>query len=56
MKQVIYRESIIIDGREYIVSSGEFSKQIDQLIYDNVLVGNDQEIVNHLVDDIVNSQ
>lgn len=56
MKQVIYREVISIDGRDYTVSSCDYSESIAGLITDEILEDDNQEIINHIVDDIVNSQ
>ena len=56
MKQVIYKEIIVIDGREYTVSSCDYSESVNELIYDNILEDDNQDIVNHIVDDITNSQ
>jgi hypothetical protein len=56
MKQVIYKEIITIDGREYTVANCDYSESIYELLKDNVLEDDNQEIVNHIVDDIVNSQ
>lgn len=56
MKQVIYREVISIDSRDYTVSSCDYSKSIAELITDEILEDDNQEIINHIVDDIVNSQ
>lgn len=55
MKQIIYKEIISIDSREYTVSTCDYSQSIYELIKDNVLEDDNQEIVNHIVDDIVNS-
>ena len=55
MKQVIYKEIISTDGREYTVSNCDYSESIYELINDNILEDDNQEIVNHIVDDIVNS-
>ena len=56
MKQVIYKEVIVIDGVEYTVMSCDYSESIHELIEDQLIDGDDQEIFNHIVDDIVNSQ
>ena len=56
MKQVIYREVISIDGRDYTVSSCDYSESIAGLITDEILEDDNQEIINHIVDDITNSQ
>ena len=56
MKQVIYREVISIDGRDYTVSSCDYSESIVGLITDEILEDDNQEIINHIVDDITNSQ
>ena len=56
MKQVIYREVITVDDRDYTVSNRDYSESIHQLIQDDVLENDNQEIINHIVDDITNSQ
>ena len=56
MKQVIYKEIIVIDDREYTVSNCDYSESVNELIYDNILEDDNQDIVNHIVDDITNSQ
>jgi hypothetical protein len=56
MKQVIYKEVIIIDNQEYTVTSCDYSNSIDELINDNVLEDSSQDIVAYIVDDIVNAQ
>jgi len=56
MKQVIYHEIISIDGRDYTVSSCDYSESITSLIADEILEDDNQEIINHIVDDITNSQ
>ena len=56
IKQVTYKEIICIDDCEYTVSTCDYSESIHQLIQDEVLEDDNQEIVNHIVDDIVNSQ
>ena len=56
MKQVIYHEVISIDGRDYTVSSCDYSESIASLITDEILEDDNQEIINHIVDDITNSQ
>ena len=54
-KQIIYKEIIEIDGRQYTVSNCDYSESIQELINDNVLEDDAQEIINHIVDDIVNN-
>jgi uncharacterized membrane-anchored protein len=54
-KQIIYKEIIEIDGREYTVSNCDYSESIQQLIQDQILEDDNQEIINHIVDDIVNN-
>ena len=56
MKQVIYKEVIEIDGRKYTVTTCDYSDSINELIKDQILSDDNQHIVNHIVDDIVNSQ
>lgn len=55
MKTVIYREVVTIDGRDYTVSTCDYSESIAGLIADSVIEDDNQEIINHIVDDIVNS-
>ena len=55
MKQITYTEIVEIDGERYAVSSCDYSESIAELIKDGILNNNNQEIVNHIVDDIVNS-
>lgn len=54
MKQVTYKEIIVIDGSEYYVSTHEYTDVIDQLIRDSIISDNNQDIINHIVDDITN--
>ena len=56
MKQIIYKEIIIIDDREYTVANYDYSESINDLINDNVLLEDNQNIVNYIIDDIVNAQ
>jgi len=51
VKQVIYKEIISIDGREYTVMSCDYSDSIAELIEDECIDGDDQEIFNHIVND-----
>lgn len=55
-KEVIYKEIICIEGREYTVSTCDYSESIHQLIQDEILGDDNQEIINHVVDDVVNAQ
>jgi len=55
-KQIIYKEIIEIDGREYIVTTCDYSNSINELIQDQMIENDNQEIINYIVDDIVNSQ
>lgn len=54
-KLIIYKEVIEIDGKEYTVSNCDYSESIQKLIQDQVLEDDNQEIINHIVDDIVNN-
>jgi len=56
MKQVIYKEIIEIDGTNYIIVSCDYSESIDEAISDEVLQDNNDEIIDYITDDIVNSQ
>jgi hypothetical protein len=53
-KQIIYKEVIEIDGKQYTVSSCDYSESIQELIKDNIIENDNQEIINHIVDDIAN--
>jgi hypothetical protein len=55
MKQITYKEIVEINGERYTVSCCDYSESISELIKDGVLYGSNQEIVNHIVDDITNS-
>ena len=50
----VEKEIVEIDGERYTVSCCDYSESISELIKDGVLYGNNQEIVNHIVDDITN--
>jgi hypothetical protein len=54
-KQIIYKEVIEIGGKQYTVSNCDYSESIQELIKDNILEDDNQEIINHIVDDIVNN-
>ena len=56
MKQIIYKEIIIIDDQEHPIKTCNYSESIKELITDKILDDNNQEIVDHIVDDLVNSQ
>ena len=53
-KQITYKEIINIDGREYMIYICDYSKSINELITDQVIQNNDQNIVDHIIDDIAN--
>lgn len=55
MKTITYREVVTIDGRDYTVSTCDYSESIAELIADSVIEDDNQEIINHIIDDIVNS-
>lgn len=55
-KQIIYKEIIQIDGREYTVTTCDYSDSVNELIQNQIIENDNQEIINHIVDDIVNSQ
>ena len=50
MKQIIYKKTISIDDREYIVSIYDYSESINALINDNVLSDDNQDIVDYIID------
>jgi len=56
MKQIIYKEIIEIDGTNYIIVSCDYSESINEAISDEILQGNNDEIIDYITDDIVNSQ
>jgi hypothetical protein len=55
-KQIIYKEIIQINGREYTVTTCDYSDSVNELIQNQIIENDNQEIINHIVDDIVNSQ
>ena len=55
-KQIIYKEIIVIDEREYIVSTYDYSDSVNEWIQDSILKDDNQEIINHIIDHIVNLQ
>jgi len=56
MKQVIYKEIVEIDGISHIILSCDYSESINEAISDEVLQDNNDEIIDYITDDIVNSQ
>ena len=50
MKQIIYKQIISIDDREYTVSIYDYSETINALINDNVLSDDNQDIVDFIID------
>jgi hypothetical protein len=54
IKQIIYKEVIEIDGREYTVFNRDYSESINEAIKDQIIENDNQEIINYIVDDIVN--
>ena len=54
IKQIIYKEVIEIDGREYTVFNCDYSESINEAIKDQIIENDNQEIINYIVDDIVN--
>ena len=55
-KQIIYKEIIVIDEQEYILSSYDYSDSVNEWIQDSILEDNNREIINHIIDHIVNLQ
>jgi|TARA_B100000073_G_scaffold339543_1_gene338099 hypothetical protein len=51
MKQILYRHVVSIDGHEYTVHSCDYSESIKELIQDKLLEDNNQEIIDHIIDD-----
>ena len=56
MKQIIYKEIIEIDGEAHMVSACDYSECINDLNNDFILGPSNQEIIDYITDDIVNSQ
>ena len=56
MKQIIYKEIIEIDGEVHTVSTCDYSESINDLNNDFILGPSNQEIIDYITDDIVNSQ
>jgi hypothetical protein len=53
-KQIMYKEVIEIDRKQYTISNCDYSESIQELIKDNIIENDNQEIINHIVDDIAN--
>jgi len=53
-KQIVYKEIIEIDGCEYTITTWDFSDSINNLIQNQIIVNDNQEIINHIIDSIVN--
>lgn len=56
MKQVIYKEIVEIDGINHVIVSCDYSESINEAISDEVLQDNNDEIIDYITDNIVNSQ
>jgi hypothetical protein len=56
MKQIIYKEIIEIDGGVHTVTTCDYSECINDLNNDFILGPSNQEIIDYITDDIVNSQ
>jgi hypothetical protein len=54
MKNVIYKEIIEIDGKEYQVSCVDYSESVNEWECAD-LVSDNSDIINMITDDIVNS-
>jgi hypothetical protein len=56
VKQIIYKEIIEIDGEVHTVSACDYSECINDLNNDFIVGASNQEIIDYITDDIVNSQ
>jgi len=56
MKQIIYKEIIEIDGEVHTIAACNYSECIHNLNNDFILGTSNQEIIDYIADDIVNSQ
>jgi len=54
VKEIIYKEIVEIDGQQYVLTSCDYSESIDELIRDEVIEHDNQSIIDHIIDDIVN--
>lgn len=54
MKDVVYKEIVEIDGRHYTITTCHYSDTIAELIADEVIEDDNQAIIDHVIDDIVN--
>ncbi len=52
MKQVLFRHVISIDEQEYTVHSCDYSESIHELIRDQILENDNQEIIDHILQDL----
>lgn len=54
MREVIYKEIVEIDGRQYTITTCHYSDTIAELIADEIIEDDNQAIIDHIIDDIVN--
>lgn len=54
MKDVVYKEIVEIDGRQYTITTCHYSDTIAELIADEIIEDDNQAIIDYIIDDIVN--
>lgn len=54
-REVIYQETVCIDGRTYVLLSLNYTDSINEQIRDEVIEDENQAIIDSVVDDIVNN-
>lgn len=54
MKDVVYKEIVEIDGRQYTITTCHYSDTIAELIADEIIEDDSQAIIDHIIDDIAN--
>ena len=53
-KSVIYKECVVIDGREYMVLNCDYSDSINEALADGVIEEESQAIIDYITYDIDN--
>ena len=54
MKDVVYKEIVEIDGRQYTITTCHYSDTIAELIAYEIIEDDNESIIDYIIDDIVN--
>ncbi len=52
---IIYKECVVIDDREYTIFSCDYSDSIAGQISDEIIEGDAQSIIDSIIDDVTNN-